>query len=289
MDKRIWINVGLLAFIVLLSAILFYSGEEPEQELPRLSTIDRNSINQIEIIRKDLDDFIFNKEGETWAMRSPLQYKANNARINAMLRMLKAESHGQLNPAEVELKRFDLADPVITMKLNDHEFKFGNTDAIDQHRYVMFNNSIHLTNDFLYSQLTTNAAFFADTKLLPIDLEIGSIRFPDNQIDLVEGQWQMQNLIDINPEQLKRIAFNWANALAISVSRYAEPETESLITVSSTNDDTIEFVIVSIEPHLILGRKDLGIQYHLGSDEADKLLLKENQDSGIPLETTKPE
>lgn len=286
MDKRTWINIGLLVFIAILSAILLYPSEQGEETLPRLSNIDADSITRIEIIRKDLDDFIFSKEGDTWHMLSPLQYKANVARINAMLRILNVESHSQLNPAEIELARFELSNPRVIVKLNDHVFEFGNTDAIDQRRYILFNDKIHLTNDSLYPQLTTNAAFYADTKLLPINLEINSIKFADQELKLNNDQWQIEPIIDISPDQLKRIAFNWKNAVAISVSKYAEPQLESLITVSSTNNDIIEFVIVSTEPHLILGRKDIGIQYHMGSDETEKLLPKENPEPAIPSEIT---
>lgn len=278
MDKHTWINIGLLAFIILLSAFLFYSGEETKPELPRLSSIDANTITQIEIIRKDLDNFSFAKEGDAWYMRSPLQFKANAARINAMLRMLNVESHGTLNPDEVELKRFELADPNVILKLNDHEFQFGNTDAIDQRRYVLFENKIHMVNDSLYQQLMTNAAFFAETKLLPINAEITAIEFPENKIEKINGAWQMQKLMDIKPDQLNSLSLGWEDAIAISVSKYEAPESESSITITTANNETIHFVIVATEPHLILGRKDLGIQYHMGSDDAERMLLHENKD-----------
>jgi len=278
-DKRLWINVGLLVFIVLLSAIVLMPEDKSEQDLPRLTAIEQNDIVNIDVLRKNLDDFVFNKQGETWHMRSPLKFLANNARINAMLHILKSESHGQLNPDEVDLARFDLVDPIITLKLNDHVFQFGNTDAIDQRRYVLFDGKIHLVNDSLYAQLTTNAAFFADPKILPLDIDINAIQFPENKIELIDELWQTQSLIDINPDQLKRIVFNWNNTVAISVSKYAAPETELPIIVSSSSGITIRFIIISTEPHLILGRKDIGIQYHLGSDEADKLLLKENTET----------
>jgi Domain of unknown function (DUF4340) len=278
-DKRLWVNAGLLVFIVLLSSVLLMPDDNTEQELPRLSNIEPNDIVNIEVLRKNLDDFEFNKQDEIWHMRSPLKFLANNARTNAMLHILKSESHAQLNPAEVDLARFDLVDPIITLKLNDHVFQFGNTDAIDTRRYVLFDGKIHLVNDSLYAQLTTNAAFFADPKILPLDIDINAIQFPDNKIELIDENWQTQTLMDINPDQLKRIVFNWNNAVAISVRKYAAPETELPIIVSSSSGITIRFIVVSTEPHLILGRKDIGIQYHLGSDETDKLLLKENSET----------
>lgn len=282
MDKQLWINIGLLGFIILLSILLLNNGEEANQELARLSNIDQNDIVQIKVLRKDLDDFEFNKQNEIWNLTSPQHFLANSSRINTMLRLLEVESFSQLDPNKVDLKQLGLDDPIIVMKLNDHEFKFGNTDAIDQRRYVLFDGKIHTTNDSLYQQLMTNAAFFADTRILPENFKIESIQFPENKIELIDGHWQLQTLMDISPEKLKEIIFNWKNALAISASKYElnETENQSTIIVTSTNNITIQFFIVSTEPHLILGRKDLGLQYHMGSDESGRLLLIEKEGSG---------
>ena len=93
----------------------------------------------------------------------------------------------------------------------------------------------------------------------------------------------MENLIEeFDPEKL---IYNWKNTVAISVSRYEAPETESLIRITTKNNETIVFVIVRTQPHLVLGRKDLGIQYHMGSDEAQKLLLPLNIQSEETTQT----
>lgn len=278
MNQRLWINIGLLIFIVALSLVLLNSEDETKQELPRLSTIEPNDIVQIKILRKELDDLIFNKQDGIWRMNSPQQLRTSNSRINAMLRMLNVKSQGQLNPADIELKTIGLSESIVILKLNNHEIKFGTTDAIDQRRYILFNEEIHLVNDFLYHQLMTNAAFFASTKLLPEKTEIKSIQFPENKIELINDQWQLERLMDISPDHLKRMAFNWQHAAAISVSKYEAPEKEFFITLSINDGTSIKLVIVENESHLILGRKDLGIQYHMGSDQTEKLLLIEGVD-----------
>jgi len=277
-NKRLWVNIGLLGLIITLCLIILNNEEETKAELPRLSTVDQNDINQIIVLRKDLDDFSFTKDVNIWSLDSPQQFRANNARINAMLRMLNVESHSQLKPTEVKLETIGLREPIVILKLNDHEFKFGITDAIDQRRYVLFKGRVHLVNDFLYHQLMTNIAFFADKKLLSEVSEINSIEYPDNKIELIDGHWQMQTLMDISPDQLEQIAYNWKNASALTVSKYEAPETESFISISTSRGDTTSFVIVSTKPHLILGRKDLDIQYNMAGNETTKLLLIENED-----------
>lgn len=247
------------------------------QQISRLSDINQNDIVQIKVLRKDLDDFEFNKQIADWHMSSPQQYRASSARINAMLNILNTESFAQLDINDVEIERLGFADPIVIMKLNEHEFIFGNTDAIDQRRYVLFDGKVHLTNDSLYQQLMTNAAFFADPKLLPENFKIDSIQFPEHKIELVDGQWLIKPLLDISSDKLKEIIFNWKNATAISASKYDPSESASIISLSTDNNESIQFVIVSTEPHLILGRKDLGIQYHMGSDVAGQLLLQQNK------------
>lgn len=285
MDKQLWINIGLLVFIGILSLFLLNTEGETKKELPLLSTIDRNDIVEINVSRKDREDYIFNKQGDTWVMSSPQKFRANKSRINAMLRILSVRSHSQLNPAEIELETMGLKNPVIFIKLNSHEFVFGNIDAIDRRRYVLFDGEIHLTNDFLYHQLLTHPAFFASTRLLPEKTEIYSIQFPENKIELINDHWQLQTLMDISPDQLKRIAFNWKNTEAISVSKYEAPEEERFISLSIAESKLIKFVIVATEPHLILGRKDMNIQYHMGSDETEKLLLKDISETEDHKET----
>ncbi len=285
MRSRSWTNLGLLSLTVILTIFVLSDDQETEKELQRLSTIDKNSIKQIQVFRKDLDNFQFDKKDKDWFLTSPQQYRANKARINAMLRMLEVESHAQLNPIDIDLKQLGLDNPIVTMKLNDHVFQFGNTDAIDQRRYVLFQNEIHLTNDSLYQQLLTNVAFFADPDLIPDGFKISSIEYPDNILEHVDEQWQLRMLLDIKPEQLKRIPFNWENAQAISAEPFKQPEEAATIKINSTENKQIKYVIVEKEPHLVLGRKELGIQFHMGSDETSKLLLIENTDISEKIES----
>ncbi len=285
MRSRSWINLGLLSLTVILTIFVLSDDQETEKELQRLSTIDKNTIKQIQVFRKDLDNFQFDKKDNGWFLTSPQQYRANNARINAMLRILEVESHAQLNPVDIDLKQLGLDNPIVTMKLNDHVFQFGNTDAIDQRRYVLFQNKIHLTNDSLYQQLMTNAAFFADPGLIPDGFKISSIEYPDNILEHIDEQWQLRTLMDIKPEQLKRIPFNWENVQAISAEPFKQPEAAATIKINSTENKQIQYVIVEKEPHLVLGRKDLGIQFHMGSDETSKLLLIENTELSEKIES----
>lgn len=271
------INLGLAAFVALLLAALFLFKPEAGGEPARLAAgLQRDTINRIEVRRQALADFIFEKEGAAWFMRAPLALRANPARVSTLLSLPETESHAELDPANHPLERFGLGQPAIIMKLNEHEFRFGGTDAIDGRRYILFKDRIHLTDDFLYRQLTTNAAFFAELKLLPEAFTIARIRLPDNELYKADGQWQLKTPRDISPARLQRGVSAWRDAVAISAGAFQPTAAPERIRVIADNGQTLEFIIVATEPYLILGREALGIQFHMGSDEAQRLLLREN-------------
>ena len=213
-------------------------------------------------------------------MQAPLALRANPARLDALLRLPATESHAELDPAKHPPERFGLGQPAIIMKLNENEFRFGGTDAIDGRRYILFQDRIHLTDDFLYRQLTTNAAFFADLKLLPEAFTIARIRFPDNELYKANGQWRLKTPRDISPARLQRGVGAWRDAVAISASAFKPSAAPERIRVIADDGQTLEFIIVATEPHLILGREALGIQFHMGSDDAQRLLLREDPRGG---------
>ena len=277
MSRALVINLGLAAFIALLLAALFLFKPEAGGEPARLAAgLQRDTINRIEVRRQALADFIFEKQGADWFMRAPLALRANPARLDTLLRLPATESHAELDPANHSLERFGLGQPAIIMKLNEHEFRFGGTEAIDGRRYILFKGRIHLTDDFLYRQLTTNAAFFAELKLLPEAFNIARIRFPDNELYKANGQWRLKTPRDISPARLQRGVGAWRDAVAISASAFKPAAAPERIRVIADDGQTLEFIIVATEPYLILGREALGIQFHMGSNDAQRLLPRED-------------
>lgn len=276
MNKRLLINLGLLSLIIVLVLISVGLDNEAPEEKTVVSSIDITYIDNINVTRQDKPALQFSKQQDKWFMNEPLKIRVNVARINAMLKLATSESHSEFNVSEVDLAALGLAQPEITLSLNDHLFQFGTTDGIDQRRYVLYQDKIYMVNDFLYAQLDSKPGFFADTLLLPEGTKLKKIEFPNNTFSFNDNVWQMQTLMDIKPDQITKLVYSWENATAISVSSYQTPQMDFPIVLTTQDDKTIRYEIVSTAPYLILGRKDLEIQYHMASDEAQKLLFQEN-------------
>ena len=270
MNQRIWINISLLVIIFVLSVIIFFNKNEIEDELLPLSSINPKSIININVQRKNLDNLFFSKSDGVWNMITPLQFQANRARIESILKILETKSYKQFNLDEVDIAQFALRSPAVILELNENKFSFGTNNPINQRRYILFNKKIHMIDDFNFPQLTTNAAYFAETKLLPDKANIISIRFPEYTIRLNNGKWQA-SIPEYDEEKVKQIINKWGKISAISVSKYEKQEGQKTITINSMSGHEINFAIVATAPYLILGREDLGIQYNMGMDDAKQM------------------
>ena len=130
MRSRLLLNLFL--FLVVIGLALFLSrttNDVNEQDIV-LTSLEPNSINKIKIIRRDLEEIYFSKQGNQWMIQTPYDIAANNMRINTILKLLQAHSYTQLDSNDVELNRFLLDDPVVSIQFDDTKIDFGDNLAI---------------------------------------------------------------------------------------------------------------------------------------------------------------
>ncbi len=282
MNKRIWVNILLLIFVILLSIIILSDKDNIESQTSSLSTLDPNTISTIEIQRKNLETLSFNKSNDKWEIISPVQIQANLIRIASILNILRTKSYKEIKLNDVDIAQFDLRDPKVILKLDQNNFQFGTTNPIDQKRYVLFDETIHLIDDYLFAQLMVNVYFFAENKLLPDDKKIASINFPDNKIYKNNNQW-VSTKKDYDDKKIKNIIKTWENAIAIKVDKYqinggsSEKDCDynelcsAAISIKTLSDEIISFSIEKEKPNLILARESVHIQYTISADDARQM------------------
>ena len=265
MNQRIWINIFLLVVIISLSTTIFFKKDKINDEFIILSNIDPNNIEKIEIQRKALDTLSFNKKEGEWYIDLPFKFRANPNRIESILNLLTTKSYKKLKLDEVDIAQFDLRDPRVILTLNNYEFSFGTTNPIDQKRYILFGQEIYLTNDFLFPQLMVSFEFFLETKLLPDNINITSIKFPQYEIQKNDNKW-VSTKTDHSEEKIKDLVSKWEKATSLSISKYEKKDSKGIVSVQTYSGKKINFSIIETEPYLILAREDIGIQYNMGID-----------------------
>jgi len=265
MSRRLLINLLLFLCVIGLAIFLSRGGnKEIIKPAVTLTDIRADSIHVIHIERRDLDDIIFQKQGDHWTMQSPFTLPANPSRIKVMLELLQAHSYDHFSAPDNDLTPYMLAVPAVSIVLNDTRIAFGDTNPLEKKlRYVLVKDTVHIINDSLFHQLQASATFFLNPKLIPPDATIKTIHLPELKIDNTEKG----NMSGAH----RQIINAWKQVESVSVRKYEEIEAIDTVKIELDTGELIEFIIVSDRPNLILARPETGIQYHISSTVSDSL------------------
>ncbi|MBI4006657.1 MAG: DUF4340 domain-containing protein [Gammaproteobacteria bacterium] len=274
MHSRLRLNLILFLVAVTLTVFLISTGKDNEV-VPdvTLTTVEPASVTSIKIIRSKNNEIVFNRREGQWMMQVPYNLPANKFRIDTMLKMLAAHSYTQFDANDVELARFLLETPEISIQFNNARIDFGDTSPLGEQRYVLFDNTVHLINDSLYEQLQSPATFFVSPGLLPPDADIISIQLPEHQLRKTADKWTIEPAGNISADKIIELVSAWKSVEAITVRAFEAKEISGTIRVELAQGEPIEFAMVSAPPQLVLARPELNIQYHISSYDAEQLLL----------------
>jgi hypothetical protein len=311
MGSRTWLNLGLLILAGALAIVAVYlPGVKKTAPLPALTSLTPAAITSIRIERDAQPAIALKKEasgdvqgstnvgrsqlpasrdtgtslygasgrmpGATWRLTEPLQLPANTVVVESLLGLTQAASHAQWVAASLDLEKFKLKSPRIRVRLNDVELGFGDTEPLEGRRYVLAGNTVHLITDGYYPKLIAPPASFVSLALLPGPEPLKEIELPGLTLRHDAQGWSAQP--GAPPDAVNTLAQEWTAAQALQVRLYTAPASriKPVETVTLRQEGTqppLRFIIVSRAPELILARPELGVQYHLPQDAAQRLLM----------------
>jgi len=271
-QRRVIINLILIGSVIALAMFLVNTSSPPANPIVPLTTIAPQSIESIDIRRDNKPELRFRKSNSIWLMTAPLEVRANDDRINAMLQLLQTPSFNRLQSMDHDLSRFDLAPPAVVLREDAHEFQFGGTNPLEGRRYVMIGATIHLIPDGLFPQLQQDPAFFISPRLIPEDTLLQEISLPDYNLNYVNHAWQSPATPDLESAVLERLAANWLAATAVAIGSLEPAPSLGKVRITTRNGESIRFEILQREPLLKLARTDLNISYTMPAGSAEALL-----------------
>lgn len=235
MKSRYLINL----LLVMLVIGLFWLNSQPNSDkvasYPSLTKIASDAITTITITRPNNQPIVLNKQENGWQLIEPLSAKANDTRIQLILSLLSTPSFAQLMPStKDDLTRFGMTASATTLALNEQVFQFGSNETLSKHRYVLYNDTIHLIDDQITPLLNANAASFIENRLLAPNKVIKQLSLPilqsDKQlsantmtINQVDGHWQAEQLT-LSTDALTAIVESWQHAYATQVFPITDDE-----------------------------------------------------------------
>ncbi len=276
MNRRNLLNLGLLAFIGLLVLLVAYEpGIEKPTELPNLLQLNKDDVKQIAIHRDGQQDIKLQRQADDkWQVTSPLQYPANQYRVDSLLRVTTTRSLGSFAAEPQKLAAYNLAEPQVSLTLNgDTTITFGGSTPLDHRRYVLVNDRVHLIGDTLYYQLIGNTPTFLRKQLFDAGIRIEAITLPELSVKWQNERWQLSPEPEtFSADQVTQLLDNWRLASALEIRAYDKTPGEKITIKVSGQEPQLELLLTSREPDLILARPDLGIQYHFDASNSEKLL-----------------
>ena len=295
MSKRNLLNFGLLAFIGLLILLVVYEpGIEKPAELPALLQLDKAAVKQIAIHRDGQQDIELQRQSDDhWLVTSPLQYPADQYRIDSMLRVTTIKSLGSFAAEPQKLAAYNLAESQVSLTLNgDTTIVFGGSTPLDHRRYVMVNDKVHLIGDTIYYHPIGNYPTYLRRQLLDEGSTIEKLELPGLSVSWQEERWQLSpEPEDFSADQVTQLLGQWKLASAMEIRPY-DKSTGEKITIKITGEEQpLELLVTSREPDLVLARPELGIQYHFDASGSEKLLQlpqRTEQSEEEPVEETAP-
>lgn len=275
MNTRTALNLTLLGLAAALAALVYWEpGIERPAAAAKLTALAPADVTRLVIRPQRGEEIRLDKEQGTWMMRAPVATYANEFRIDALLGIAQADSHAQFDAGTLDPAKFRLDTPVTVLRLNDVELAFGDSEPLDNWRYVRNGATVHLIDEDYYYRLQADFPAFVSNQLLPPQARPAQIRLPEFSVTRAEGGWQIAPAQPSPaPDALNAFVDEWRRAQAVEVDRYEGEAARGALMVSFEGGAApIEFLLLETAPELVLARADLGLRYHFTAEQARRLL-----------------
>jgi len=276
MKKNTLINLSLLIVTGILVLLTLYEpGIEKPAEAPLLLSLKRNEVKHIVINRDGQETIELEKNAAgKWQLLQPIKIAASSFRIDSLLRITESKSLNSFIADPAKLAEYKLDKPQAELILNDRtHLTFGAATPLDQRRYVLLNDKVHLITDNLYYFMISAWPTFVSLIPLPEKDAISSLELPGLTLRWQENRWQTE------PEQETGSADNittlldaWKFAAATSVKLYDGSKGDRITLRFRDKQEPLQLLLTARKPDLVLARPELGIEYHFPAELADKLL-----------------
>lgn len=265
-------NLILLAIVVILLWVSQRDKPATEQ-LPSLSTLTAEAVNQLHIERSGKPTISLQRQQQGWQLTQPFSARANQTRVNLLLSLLSSPVHGQLQAMDQEaLGQFGLAQPNVTLTMNQARFAFGNVESLSENRYVLHQGMVYLVQDDVTPLLNASAGSFVDNRLIAENTVISKLRIPasagsDTHIEIqqLDGRWHSDDT-SASSDALKTLVDNWQHAYAMQVrhldaSQIAALPAPQIQLWLEGQQQAIQLIMTQNDQNLQLINPELQLQY----------------------------
>jgi len=273
-SPRNLLNLVLALIVITLIVIVVYKPGKEETNT-RIIQIDTNSVTSIKIERVGTQAISFLLEDKDWQMLVPFAMKANKIKVESLLDILEYNYHARYDMVGLDAKQYGLDTPRTTITFNEeHKLEFGITEPLNKYRYIRYQDTLYLTDDFYYHRILSSATSFLDHALINKKYKITKIELPSLTLTLKDTKWEARpKPKKYSNDQANELIDHWTLSHAIEIHSYPPARGTGQVRVHvAGRKEPIQFDVFTFNDEFFLGRKDLNITYKLAAEKRRDLL-----------------
>lgn len=278
MRSRLWLNLGLLALVaVLVAIVIFEPGKTPEPKPQPLTTLDPEAVTHLKLVRGEKDVIELEKRQGRWWLTRPWNLPAKDFRVQGVLRLLDTDSRSRHDLAGLDLAKFGLDKPRASVTFDGElTIDFGGTEPLSQQRYVRIGEDLHTIVDTYYYQIAATPESFVDTALLPPGANPVRLVLPGLTLTLQDGKWQREPARpDLSADASLDLVNAWRTTEAFDVRPKDKlPEGQPAGTVEvwlEGQDSPLRFTLIEKDDDVYFLRDDVKLAWQVTRENAEKL------------------
>lgn len=296
MRARLWLNLGLLAVVLVLAALAWFQPGTGEAPKPALTDLDPQSVAGITVSDADGERAALERNDGNWRLTRPRELPAGASRVQPLVDVLTADVESELGDIGDDPGQYGLGEPDLTVDYGKRRIAFGDRHPVKAQRYVAVDGRLALIADRHYRGADKSWTELVSQRLLPEGAEITAIELAERTVERSdEGGYRVKPAEPaVAEDAADELVRAWRNTRAMSVSEHSgdggNDDATRVVVRLADRDEPIVFRARTREGRLVVARPDAGISYELPSSKRSRLLeLAAPEDQDDSEETASPD
>lgn len=271
-------NSLLAVFALSLLALVFFSSRDAElPEQPAIFSPGLDNYQVIEIKRQGEPTLVCRREQGQWLIQhtteNTLTLQANLWKLKQIIDNLSKTNYLPIE-GELEYSQFDLQQPLVTLKIDNREIGFGNTNPINRKRYISIDGKVYLIKDDVYRHVIDDWYEFVAKSLFNEKKKTTSITI--NNVKAVrskDSHWTLQ-ATNHKPgiDQIQSFIDAWQHTQATIVTTAEKRDFDITIDITFEDGDTRHYPATKEHDALIVFDQSSKLEYHFSTAATIQLL-----------------
>lgn len=269
------LNLFLLVTVAALCLLAYFKPGMHHESIGAPLVADTGKIQHVRIALTGGPESELQREGATWAVRSPLRWPADAALMQDFLDGLGLPVSNSFPAPVGDLSAYGLDKPLARFWLDSTEYDLGALQPISKQRYLLMGGRIYMVDNYIFYRIAHDGYGWMDHHLLPEGARITALQLPRATFTQdAKGDWQVApSDKGLSQAVLAKFIAGWQGATARNVAMFtkAKPQGEVAIALAGVQEP-LRFQILEDADFLVLARPDLGFEYQLDIGQTDSLL-----------------